>query len=262
MMPNISPVIPKLIEFIGNKNIALLIGAFMAVLLLAKRKHLSMDQVCAVLTPPLETAGIMILITAAGGSFGLMLRNAGVGEAIKHYCGGAHFNMILLSYFIAMVIRVAQGSATVAMMTTAAIVYPMITAMGLPHDMLYIFLAIGWGVLAFSWMNDSGFWIVNRMSGMTEKETLKTWTVLLTMISFTGLGMTLLLSKFRPSANSSRSNRDFSAPNGAKNTAQGKRYRCAALGSRGAEHIKAPKGRHKIAALFFVAPLGLVNSVT
>ena len=196
--PNVPEIIPKLIEFIGNKNIALLIGAFMAVLLLAKRKGLTMNQVGAVLTPPLETAGIMILITAAGGSFGLMLKNAGVGSAITYYFAGASFNMILLSFFIAMVIRVAHGSATVAMMTSAAMVYPMISATGLSYDILYIYLAIGWGALACSWMNDSGFWIVNRMSGMTEKETLKTWTVLLTVISFTGLGMTLLLSQLFP----------------------------------------------------------------
>jgi GntP family gluconate:H+ symporter len=200
-MPAMPAAIPTLIEFIGNKNIALLIGAFMAVLLLKKRKNLSMDKVCAVLTPPLETAGIMILITAAGGSFGFMLRNAGVGEAIKAYSANAHINMILLSYFVALTIRIAQGSATVAMLTTSSIVYPLISAPGaLPFNMMYIYLSIGFGAIGCSWMNDSGFWIVNRLSGMTEKETLKTWTVLLTVISVTGLAMTLLLSYALPLA--------------------------------------------------------------
>ena len=189
----------QFVEFIGNKNIALLIGAFISVLLLARQKKLSLEQVRDVIGPPLETAGIMILITAAGGAFGLMLQKAKVSDAIQLVCEGRAVNFILLGWFVALVIRIAQGSATVAMLTTSAMMSQMIAVPGaLSFHKIYIYLAIGFGAIGCSWMNDSGFWVVNRLSGMTEKETLKSWTVLLTALSLMGLGITLILSWLLP----------------------------------------------------------------
>lgn len=191
----------KIAWFIGNKNIALLLGTVLALGVLARQRRMTFSDIEALLGPPLETAGIIILITAAGGAFGGMLRNAGVGDAIKAASEGYAINLILLSWTVAFVIRIAQGSATVAMLTTSSILWPMIdpAANGpLPHHPMYLFLAIGFGAFACSWMNDSGFWVVNRLSGMTEKETLRSWTVMLTVVSVFGLLLTFLASKLVP----------------------------------------------------------------
>ncbi len=85
-----------------------------------------------------------------------------------------------------------------ALLTTSAMVQPMLEGAALPYHPVYIFLAIGFGGLILSWMNDSGFWVVGRLSGFSEKETLKTWTVLLTVISVVGLVTTLVASRVLP----------------------------------------------------------------
>lgn len=187
--------------FIGNKNIALLIGTAAALWLVARQKRLAFTELGKLVGPPLETAGIIILITAAGGAFGLMLRSAGVGESIKQLAMGHAINLILLSWLVALVLRVAQGSATVAMLTTAAMVQGMVdpaTAAALPYHPIYLYLGIGFGSFGASWMNDSGFWVVSRLGGLTEKETLKSWTVLLTCNSVVGLATTWILSLVLP----------------------------------------------------------------
>ncbi|HMO66872.1 MAG TPA: hypothetical protein PKE47_16920, partial [Verrucomicrobiota bacterium] len=181
----------------------LLIGTAIALAVLARQRGLGLRQVEKLLGPPIETAGVIILITSAGGAFGLMLRNAGVGDAIKAASEGAEINLLLLAWLVAAVIRVAQGSATVAMLTTSAMVFPMIdpdAGVVLPFNALYVYLAIGFGAFTSSWMNDSGFWVVNRLSGMTEGETLKTWTVMLTVTSVAGLVMILVFSRLLPLA--------------------------------------------------------------
>lgn len=188
--------------FIGERHVALTIGAVIAVAVLMKQKRVGFAQVATIMDKPLATAGVIILITAAGGAFGAMLRNSGIQGSIKELTGGASINLIILSYIVAVVIRVAQGSATVAMLTTAGIMAPMMaeaTAAGtMPYHPVYIFLSIGYGAFCCSWMNDSGFWVVSRLGGMTEKQTLKSWTVLQTVDSFAGLGMTILLAKLFP----------------------------------------------------------------
>jgi GntP family gluconate:H+ symporter len=191
------------VAFLGNKNIALFIGAGIALWVLARQRGFSFRQIEELIGPPIETAGVIILITSAGGAFGLMLRNAGVGDAIKAAADGAHVNIIVLSWLVAAVIRIAQGSATVAMLTTSAMVFPMIDpAAGatLGFHPMYVYLAIGFGAFCCSWMNDSGFWVVSRLSGMTETETLRSWTVLLTVVSVFGLLLTFVVSKLLPLA--------------------------------------------------------------
>lgn len=191
------------IAFAGNKNIALFVGAGIALFVLARQRGLGFRQIETLIGPPIETAGVIILITSAGGAFGLMLRNAGVGDAIKAVADGSAINLVVLSWLVAAVIRIAQGSATVAMLTTAAMIYPMIDPVAgttLGYHPMYIFLAIGFGAFCCSWMNDSGFWVVGRLSGMTETETLRTWTVVLTFTSLAGLAVTLLGSKLLPFA--------------------------------------------------------------
>jgi gluconate:H+ symporter, GntP family len=191
------PTFFKAVEFIGNRNIALLIGAVIAIGVLMKQRGLSVAKVGEMTGPAFETAGVIILITSAGGAFGLMLKNAGVGDAIKSVATGREINLIVLSWVVAAVIRMAQGSATVAMLTTAAMIYPLMEA-GLPYHHAYIFMAIGFGAMFFSWMNDSGFWVVGKLSGFTEKETLKTWSVVLSVMSVAGLIEAFVLAKVLP----------------------------------------------------------------
>jgi GntP family gluconate:H+ symporter len=204
--------IAKVVWFLGNKNIALSIGTIIALWVLARQRQFTFTKIGELLGPPLETAGVIILITAAGGAFGGMLRHAGVGDAIGGLAKTYSLNLLLLSWLTAAVIRIAQGSATVAMLTTSAIVWDMINpgnevpagqllaVMGtkLGFHPMYLFLSIGFGAYCCSWMNDSGFWVVNRLSGMTEKETLRSWTVMLTVTSVLGLIQVFVLAKLLP----------------------------------------------------------------
>lgn len=185
------------VDFLGDKNMALFIGAFLAIRLLAKQLRYDRGRIRDLLGPPLADAGIIILITSAGGAFGYMIRSAGVGGAVEKLSDRMGLSLIFLSYILALIIRVAQGSATVTMLTASAIVYPMIGP-GLPYHPLYLFLSIGFASFALSWMNDSGFWVVSRLSGMTERETLRSFSVLLTAVSLVGLAVTWLGSIWLP----------------------------------------------------------------
>ena len=192
-----------LVDFFGHKNIALLIGAGISLWVLARQCGFGLEKLEQLVGPPLETAGMIILITSAGGAFGGMLRTAGVGDAVKAVASeaatrGLPINLILLSFVVSAVIRIAQGSATVAMLTTSAMIAPMLGTESIGYNHVYIYLAIGYGAMTCSWMNDSGFWVVSRLSGMTQRETLKTWTVLSICLAFSGLIVTLIASKLLP----------------------------------------------------------------
>ncbi|HEX8915288.1 MAG TPA: SLC13 family permease [Humisphaera sp.] len=190
------------LTFLGERHVALLIGAAIAVVVLMRQKKVGLGAVANVMGGPLETAGVIILITAAGGAFGAMLRNSGVREAIKAATDGAAIDLVLLGWAVAAVIRIAQGSATVAMLTTAGIIAPLMqdqmAAGQLGYHPVYLFMAIGYGAFCCSWMNDSGFWVVSRLGGLTERQTLRSWTVLQTVDSVAGLLLTFALSKLVP----------------------------------------------------------------
>lgn len=191
--------LPGWIAFQGNKNIAMSVGAVIALLLWAKTRKLGAKDLWQATAKPLEIAGIIILITSAGGAFGAMIKYSGIGEAIGFATQGFEVHYIVLAWMIAAVMKIAQGSGTVSMITSAAI---MASLMGpeanLPYHSIYILLSIGFGSLFISWMNDSGFWIVARMSGFTEKEALQTWTFSLALIALVGLIQILLLSWIFP----------------------------------------------------------------
>lgn len=186
------------IEFVGNRNIALLIGALLAMRLVVRQRRLKWAGLTPLLGPALETAGMIILITSAGGAFGGMLRHAGVGEAIRAAAAGHSINLIFLAWTVAVVLKFAQGSGTVAVLTTAAMMVGVTQGAELPYHPMYLFLAIGFGGLGLSWMNDSGFWVIGRLSGFTERETLRTWTVVAFAMSCAGLVETMLLAKLLP----------------------------------------------------------------
>jgi GntP family gluconate:H+ symporter len=199
--PDVFGSIAKVLVLVGNKNIALLVGALIAMGVLARQRGLGWSRLGELLDAPLNTAAVIIMITAAGGAFGAMLRHAGVGDAIKAIAATYSLDLVLLSWITALVIRIAQGSATVSMLTTSAVVWPMMdpaTNPALPFHPMYVFLAVGFGSFGVSWMNDSGFWVVSKLGGLTERETLKSWTVLLMALSVAGLIFTLIASRVLP----------------------------------------------------------------
>lgn len=191
--------VPPWVAFQGNKNIAMGTGALIALIVLARTKKLGSRALWDTMARPLEVAGSIILITSAGGAYGTMIQHGGIGKAIALATADFHINYVLLGWIISVVMKTAQGSGTVAMITTSAIMVSLIgTDAALPYHPVYILLAIGFGSVFVSWMNDSAFWVVARMSGFTEQETLRTWTFLLMVISVVGVLQILLLSRIFP----------------------------------------------------------------
>jgi GntP family gluconate:H+ symporter len=187
------------VDFVGNRNLAMLIGTAIALALLARQKGMGVRQLGDAMGPPLEMAGVIILITAAGGAFGAMIRHSGVGDVIAALARGHGVNLVLVAWVVTAVIRLAQGSATVAMVTGVGLLAAIVgDGSTLTFHPLYLFLAIGFGSLIGSWMNDSGFWVVGKLSGFTERETLMTWTVLTTYVSIAGLLEVLVASYVMP----------------------------------------------------------------
>jgi H+/gluconate symporter-like permease len=192
---------------IGNVNLAMLISAAIAMITLHKQRHLDRRQMSRVVEISLMSGGMIILITAAGGAFGEMLKAAEIGPAIKRivvaHTGQSLSGVLLLclGFVISCVLKIAQGSTTVAMMTASAMMAPMVPASGsLGFHPVYLATAIGSGGMVGAWMNDSGFWVFAKMGGFTEGETLKSWTVLLVVTGFTGLLTTVILSVILPMA--------------------------------------------------------------
>jgi gluconate:H+ symporter, GntP family len=196
----LEPLALQAFGFFGNRNIAMLASAAVAIVILLRQPGKSMGKAMAEMEPAIASAGIIILITSAGGAFGAMIRHAGVGDVIKNYVGSGApgATLLLVAFLIAAVMKSAQGSSTVSMITTSSIMFGVIDGATLPYHPVYVFLAIGFGALLISWMNDSGFWVVCKMSGLTETETLKTWTTTLALIGLIGLVEVLLLSTFLP----------------------------------------------------------------
>ena len=189
----------QFVQFLGNKNIAMFLGLLVSLYLWAKHKKLDLKDLGVQMEKPLEIAGLIILITSAGGAFGAMIRGSGIGLMIKDLsANGFSINLIIIAWLMAAVIKFAQGSSTVAIITTAGIMSAIISTTTLPYHPIYLFLAIGYGALIGSWMNDSGFWIVGKLSGMTQKETLQTWSALLIVVGVTGGIQALVMSYIMP----------------------------------------------------------------
>lgn len=190
---------PEFIKFLGNKNIAMAIGGILAMFLWSGARDLKGAALWQEVIKPLEIAGIIILITCAGGAFGAMIKHTGIGDAIQHFTSDVTVNYLLLAWIIAAVMKTAQGSSTVAMITAASIISSMIEDGGsLSYHPIYLMLSIGFGAGFISWMNDSAFWVVSKMAGFTEGETLKSWTVIYAAIALVGLFQVLIFSLILP----------------------------------------------------------------
>lgn len=135
----------------------------------------------------------VILIVGAGGGFKQTLIGAGVGDSVAKWATGANLSVLLLGYLIAVALRLATGSATVATITAAGIVAPLAGSLSPTHTAL-LALAVGAGSLFLSHVNDAGFWLVKELFGLTVGQTFKTWSVMETILSLVGFGFVMLLS--------------------------------------------------------------------
>ena len=189
------------VAVLGNVNLAMLMAAFIAMGMLKSRRSLSFAQLEKITETSLMSGGIVILITAAGGAFGAMLKAAQVGPAIAQLfpSESAGLTLLVLGALIAVVMKVAQGSGTVAMITASAMVAAMIpSTQALGYHPAYLATAIGGGSMIGSWMNDSGFWIFVKMMGLTEVEGLKSWTPLLAVLGVTAVIISVMLAIVLP----------------------------------------------------------------
>jgi len=199
------PVLWNTLRVIGNPQIAMIISALVSMGILMHAHKLSLIGLERRTETALLSAGLIILIVAAGGAFGEMLRTAKVGEAVKnlfHAEGDLTGMMLLLVAFgVTAMIKTAQGSSTVAMITSAGIFSGVIFAEGaaeLPYNAAYLAVTIGLGSCVTGWMNDGGFWLFCRLGGIKETDALKTWTVGLVFLGLSGLMVVLLLSRLLP----------------------------------------------------------------
>jgi GntP family gluconate:H+ symporter len=189
----------------GDANVALLASAIVALGLVYWKRRLGRDQMAELVEQSLMSGGVIILITAAGGAFGAMLRVSSVGSAVEALfrSGGATggLSLLLLGAAMSTLFKVAQGSSTVAMLTTSAMVAAMVPAgAALGFHPVYLALSISSASLVGTWMNDSGFWIFSKMGNLSEGETLKTWSVLSSSVGLAGVVATILLALVFPMA--------------------------------------------------------------
>ncbi len=183
----------SVLHFIGHPIVALLLALLFSFWSLGRARHFTRGEVMKFCNDSLAPTATILLVIGAGGGFNQVLVQSGVGRAIADVAIGSHASPLVLAWIVAALIRVATGSATVAMTTAAGIVAPIAAAMPGTHAELLV-LATGAGSLVLSHVNDSGFWLIKEFFNMTVPQTLKTWTVAETIIGVAGLGFTLLLS--------------------------------------------------------------------
>jgi GntP family gluconate:H+ symporter len=186
-----SPVRATL-DFVGSPIVSLLLALLFSFWSLGYKQHFRRDQILKFANDCLAPTATILLVIGAGGGFNKVLLESGVGKAIADVSLGSHASPLLLAWTVAALIRVATGSATVAMTTSAGLVAPIAVATPGTHAELLV-LATGAGSLVLSHVNDSGFWLIKEFFNMTVPQTLKTWTVAETIIGVAGLGFTLLL---------------------------------------------------------------------
>lgn len=186
-----------LLAFVGHPFTALVVATLLAFWLLGTRLGFSRSEVREMAGKSLEPVGMIILVTGAGGVFGKVLVATGVGTAVAEWMAASRLPLVVLAFLIAAVVRFAQGSATVSMVTAAALVAPVAEAGAVSKPGLAaVVIAIACGATVLSHVNDSGFWLVSRYLGMSEKQTLGIWTVLETIVGLTGFLVVLAISWF------------------------------------------------------------------
>lgn len=184
-------------ELLGTPFVALLLAVLAAMFLLGIRNGYSLQELEKVMTKSLEPTGMILLVTAGGGVLRYMLQDSGMGDIIGNAVAATPLPLIVVAFLIALAVRIAVGSATVAMTMAAGIVASMpVVATLSPLYLACLVMAIAGGSTAFSHFNDSGFWLVKSLCGLDEKTTFKTWTLMETLVGTTGFLVALVVSFF------------------------------------------------------------------
>ncbi len=187
----------KTLAFVGHPFVALLIACGFAAVILAPSDEASRARLSDILTRALEPTAVILLVTGAGGAFKQVLVDTGAGAMLAESLLGLGLGPIVGGFLLALVIRIAQGSATVAMLTAAGLTAPLANTVGLqPIELALMTIAIASGATMASHVNDSGFWLVSRYFGLNSAETLRSWTVASTLVGLSGFAMVLLIATF------------------------------------------------------------------
>ncbi|WP_420991803.1 GntP family permease [Cupriavidus sp. 30B13] len=181
------------LKLIGNSVMALLIAALVSFYTFGKARGFSRENILKFTNECVAPTAIIVLVVGAGGGFGRVLRDSGISNAIVEVATGAHVSVLMLGWLVAVLIRIATGSATVAMTTAAGIVAPIAASVPGTRPELLV-LTTGAGSLILSHVNDGGFWLVKEYFNMTVAQTFKTWSVCETIISVVALLLTLALA--------------------------------------------------------------------
>ncbi|MCC5931236.1 MAG: gluconate transporter [Cyclobacteriaceae bacterium] len=185
----------QVIYFLGHPFTALLIATMASAWLLGTRLGYSKQEVLDISNKALGPAGLIILVTGAGGMFKQILVDSGVGPVLAETMLMTKLSPLVLAYLLAVVIRLTQGSATVAMITAAGMIAPVLGLIEISEAYkALVVIVIAAGATTFSHVNDSGFWLVSKYLGITEKQTLASWSVMETIISVAGFIFALLVS--------------------------------------------------------------------
>jgi len=183
----------EILQFFGNDDMALLIGALVSFFTLGSMRGFTRDTILRFSQECLAPTATITLLVGAGGGFGRVLQDSGVSRAIVGVALQSHIPLLLLAWLLAALMRLATGSATVAMTTAAGIVAPIALHSGYPHPEL-LAIATGAGSLIFSHVNDGGFWLVKEYLNMSVPQTIKSWSICETIISVVALGLTVVVS--------------------------------------------------------------------
>ncbi|MEV8147115.1 gluconate:H+ symporter [Arthrobacter sp. NPDC080073] len=188
-----APMIRTVLDFVGQPLVAMTLAVLAAMVTFGYAVGFTGSKITAKLGDSLGPIAAILLIVGAGGGFKQTLIGAGVGDAVKKWAEGANMSVLVLGFIVAVALRLATGSATVATVTAAGIVAPLASSLSPTHAAL-LALAIGAGSLFLSHVNDAGFWLVKELFGLTVGQTFKTWSVMETLISVVGFGFIMLLS--------------------------------------------------------------------
>ncbi|MGN9171501.1 GntP family permease [Lachnospiraceae bacterium HCP1S3_A8] len=203
IMKSVAGVVPALagvqgvFNFLGQPFMALLIATLAAMFLLGTRHGYSLEELEKVMTKSLEPTGLILLVTACGGVLRYILQYSGLGDVIGNAVASINLPIVVVAFLIAALVRICVGSATVAMTMAAGIVAAMPEIAGLSQMYLAcVVAAVAGGATVCSHFNDSGFWLVRSLIGVDEKTTLKTWTIMETLVGGTGFLVALVISFF------------------------------------------------------------------
>lgn len=183
------------LDLLGTPLVALLIAVIVGMLTLGKGGGMTRARISEAVSESLGPVAGIFLIVAAGGGFKQVLVDTGVGTVLADWAKGAHISVLLLAWIIAVLIRLATGSATVATITASGLMLGVVH--GLPaNEVSLVVLAVGAGSVFFSHVNDAGFWLVKEYFGLSVGQTFKTWSLMETLLSVSGLGFVLILGVF------------------------------------------------------------------